>query len=128
MSEINVTAVNMSELTQKAFMDCFFREGEDTSNKVEIKCIMNLFVFHPERLEEKRELLTALLNELPDEFKEGWSFLMFCKTKRGELWTGEHRVCEQLIAMAIGLDLVSFTFPRETWRVLPGAVPYITIK
>lgn len=87
-----------------------------------------MFELHHQRLEEKRELVTALLAELPAKFKEGYTFLNFCTTKDGEQWTGEHRVCEQLIVMAIGLDLMKYCMPREMWAILPGGVPYIMIK
>ncbi len=128
MENINVTASNMSELTRNAFMDCLFKEGEDTTNHVKVEGITSMFGLHPQKLEEKRELVTALLAELPEEFKEGYTLLNFCTTKDGEQWTGEHRVCEQLIVMAIGLNLMEYCMPREMWAVLPGGVPYIMIK
>jgi len=127
-NNINVTASNMSELTQNAFMDSLFKEGEDTTDYVKVEGITSMFGFHPQRLEEKRELVTALLAELPAEFKEGYTFLNFCTTKDGEQWTSEHIVCEQLIVMAIGLDLMSYCMPREMWAILPGRVPYLIIK
>ncbi len=124
----NITAYNMSELTQNAFMDCLFKEGEDTTNHVKVEGIVNMFGLHPQRLEEKRELVTALLAELPTEFKKGYTFLNLCTTKNGVQWTDEQRICEQLIVMAIGLDLMSYCFPREMWEILPGGVPYVMIK
>lgn len=127
-NNINVTESNMSELTRNAFMDCLFKEGEDTTNHVKVEGITNMFGLHPQRLEEKRELVTALLAELPAEFKKGYTFLNLCTTKDGELWTGEHRVCEQLVVMAIGLNLMSYCMPREMWSILPGGVPYLMIK
>ena len=127
-TDINVTASNMSELTSAAFMDCLFRKDEDTTNYVKVEGITNMFGLHPQRLEEKRELVTALLAELPAEFKEGWTFLNLCTTKDGEQWTGFHQVCEQLVVMAIGLDLMEYTIPRQLWETLPGGVPYLTVK
>ena len=127
-NNINVNATNMSELTSNAFMDCLFKEGEDTSNRVKVEGLTSMFGLHPQRLEEKRELVTALLTELPAEFKEGWSFLNLCITRNGELWTGSHRVCEQLVVMAIGLGLMEYCMPREMWKILPGGVPYLMIK
>ena len=112
MSNINVTASSMSELTQNAFMDCLFKEGEDNTNLVKVEGITRMFELHPQRLEEKREIVTALLAELTAKFKEGYTFLNLCTTKDGELWTGEHRVCEQLIDMAIGLDLMKYCMTR----------------
>ena len=126
--DIIITATNMSELVSKSFMDCLFKEGEDTSNYVKVEGIINNFGLHPQRLEEKRELVTALLAELPIEFKKGYTFLNICTNKNGELWTGDQRVCEQLIVMAIGLDLMSYCLPREMWAILPGGVPYIIVK
>ena len=87
-----------------------------------------MFGLHPQRLEEKRELVTALLAELPAEFKEGWSFLNLCITRNGELWTGSQRVCEQLVVMAIGLGLMEYCMPREMGAMRPGRVPYLMIK
>ncbi len=127
-NNINVTASNMSELTSNAFMDCLFKEGEETTNHVKVEGFTNMFELHPQRLEEKRELVTALLAELPAEFKEGWSFLNLCNTKDGEQWTGMHRVCEQLVVMAIGLGLMEYCMSREMWAILPGGVPYLMIK
>lgn len=124
----NITVSNMSELTRKAFMDCLFKEGEDTTNHVEVEGITNLFRLHPQRLEEKRELVTALLAKLPSEFKEGYTFLNFCTTKDGEQWTGDHRICEELVVMSIGLNLMAYFFPKEVWKFLPGKVPYLIIK
>lgn len=126
--DIIVSASNMAELTSQAFMDCFFKEGEDTTNHVKVEGLTTMFGLHPERLEEKRELVTAILAELPEKFKEGWTFLNMCVTKDGTQWTGMHRTCEQLVVMAIGLGLMEYTFPREMWQFLPGGVPYLTIK
>lgn len=127
-NHITVTTSNMSELTHTAFTECLFKEGEDTTNHVKVEGITSMFGLHPQRLEEKRELVKALLAELPEEFKEGYSFLSLCTTKNGELWTGEHGICEQLVVMAIGLDLMSYCMPRQIWSALPGGVPYVIIK
>lgn len=128
MENITITADNMSKLTEKAFMDCLFKEGEDTTNHVVVEGITMKVGLHPQRLEEKRELVQALLTELPPEFKDGYTFLNFCTTKEGELWTDSHRICELLIIMAIGLDLMEYCLPRELWVILPGSVPYVMIK
>ncbi len=124
----NINASNMAKLVSDAFTDCLFKEGEDTTNHVKVEGITNMVVLHPQRLKEKRELVTALLAELPAEFKKGCTFLNLCLTKDGELWTGLHHVCEQLVIMAIGLELMEYCLPRESWKYLPGRVPYVKIK
>ena len=127
-NNITVTASNMAELTHNAFMDCLFKEGEDTTSHVEVEGIISMFGLHPQRLEEKRELVTALLAKLPKEFKEGWTFLNLCITESGEQWTGMHSICNELVVMSIGLGLMEYLLPRKMWSLLPGGVPYIIIK
>lgn len=125
---ITVNASNMSELVNEAFRECLFKDGEDTTGYVKVEGIMSNFGFHPQRLEEHREIVTALLAELPSEFKEGYTFLNICTNKNGELWTGSHKVCELLVVMAIGLGLMSYCLPKEMWPCLPGGVPYVIVK
>ena len=128
MEEIIISAANMSKIVEDAFEECLFKEDEDKSNYVRVEGIMRVFGFHPERLEKQRELVTALLTELPKEFKEGYTFLNFGINKDGRQWSGDYDVFEKLITMAIGLDLMSFCFPRKMWGILPGGVPYVKIK
>lgn len=128
MENITITATNMSELVSKSFKECLFKEDEDKSNYVKAEGITSTFGFHPQRLEEHRELIKAILAELPADFKKGYTFLNICTNKKKEVWTGEQRVCEQLVVMAIGLDLMSYCAPRMWWDSLPGGVPYIVVK
>lgn len=127
-NNITVTTTNMSQLTQEAFKDCLYKEGEETTNYVKVEGITATFGFHPQRLEEKRELVTAILAKLPIEFKAGWTFLQLCTTNDGEEWTGQHSICEQLVVMAIGLGLMEYCMPKTMWEILPGGVPYLIIK
>ncbi len=76
-NKITVTATNMSSLVENAFMSCLFNEGEDTTNYVRVEGLWSTFGLHPQRLEEKRELVTALLAELPAEFKESPDHLLW---------------------------------------------------
>ncbi len=125
---ITIDATNMSQLVREAFIDCLFKDGEDTDNHVKVEGIVQNFGFHPQRLEDKRELITAILAELPEVFKKGCTFLNICETKNGELWSGSHETCELLVVLAIGLGLMEYCFPKEIWSNLPGGVPYLIIK
>ena len=49
-------------------------------------------------------------------------------TKDGAQWTGFQLRMEQLMVMAIGLDIMAYLMPKEMWKVLPGGVPYIIVK
>ncbi len=120
---------------EEIFLDCLFKEGEDTSNHVPAEGITMMVGFHPERLESHREEIKALLAELPDEFKSserggggGWSFLNACMDRHGQQWTGLHKIMEQLVTLGVALGLVDYTLPRDMWGVMPGGVPYFVVK
>ena len=127
MSTQQITASNMSTLVSEAFMKCLFKDGEDHTEHVRVEGLTRVYGLHPKRLEEQREFVTSALAELSEKFKEGYSFLCMCVNKNDEHW-GEHKNCEELVVMAIGLGLMEYTMPRQFWVALPGSVPYLTIK
>jgi hypothetical protein len=113
------------------FMDCLFREGEDTSKHIKAEGVVRNVGFHSERLESHKAEITAMLDELPDEFKEsgggGMSFLNAYNDKHGNQWTGLHQRMEQLFQLGIGVGKVKCLMPREMWSVLPGGMPYYVV-
>lgn len=114
------------------FMDCLFKDGEDTSNHVVAEGITGKVGFHPERLENHRKEIEELLDELPDQFKKtgggGWSFLNACNDKHGNQWTGSQQDMEWLFQLGIAIGRVECQFPRSMWGALPGGVPYYVIN
>lgn len=125
-------SVLTSQRVTEIFNDCLFRDGEDTSEHVPVKGIMNHIGFHPERLESHREEIIAMLAELPEEFQQsaggGYTFLNVCEDRHGNQWTGFQLIMEQLVLLGIGLDLVEFTTPRDQWKAFPGGMPYLVVK
>ena len=121
-----LTAANVTEV----FMDCLFRDGEDTSKAVVAEGIINKFGFHPDRLDLHKSEIRAMLEGLPDDFQPdkggGTSFLNACMTKDGEHW-GEHQNMEQLLALGIATKQATILMPRELWGALPGSMPYIGV-
>lgn len=121
-----------AEKVEEIFEKCLFQEGEDTSKHVLAKGLVVNVGFHPGRLEASKNEIVELLDELPDSFKEsgggGMSFLAACDDKHGNQWTGEHRTMEQLFLLGIGIGKVVSPLPRDMWGILPGGVPYYTIK
>ena len=126
-NDITISAANMAVLTNNAFKDCLFKKGEEATINVMVEGLTKKIAFHPQRLEEKRELVKALLAELPTEFKDGYSFLYLCITKEGKHWTYMQETCEHLVVMAIGLGLMRYCMPKTKWSILPGRVPYVII-
>ena len=121
-----------SERVEAIFMDCLFKEGEDTTNHVKAEGITHNVGFHPERLEGYKTEIATMLAELPDSFKKtgggGMSFLQACEDKHGNQWTGSHQRMEQLFQLGAGIDKVECLMPRAMWSTLPGGMPYYCIN
>ncbi|MFH1955712.1 MAG: hypothetical protein ABIJ36_02250 [Patescibacteria group bacterium] len=120
-----------AERVHDIFVDCLFRDGEDTSNHIKAEGIVKNVGFHPERLQNHKDEIVAMLNELPEQFHEsgggGMSFLNACNDKYGNQWTDLHQNMERLFQLGIGIGKVKLLLPREIWNVLPDGVPYYSI-
>jgi hypothetical protein len=125
--QMNLTAQNVSE----TFMNCLFKEGENTENHIVAEGVMTKVGFHPERLKEATPQIEAMVNELPDEFKPtgggGMSFLNACMDNKGNHWA-EHSTIDQLVCLGIASGKLKYLMPREMWSVLPGGMPYLVVS
>ena len=110
------------------FVDCLFKDGEDTEGYVEVEGVQLHVGFHPERLEGHRKEIEDMLGDLPEEFKAGWTFLNMNQDKSGAQWADLHLSMDELVVLGLALELITFTFPRAMWDVLPGGVPYIKVS
>ena len=123
------------ELTSKnvesIFIDCLFRDGEDTSDPAIAEGVTSKFGFHKGRLESHRDAITNMLSQLPKEFHKdgggGMTFLNACNNAKGEQWTVEHHIMEQLFTLGQACKKVQCLMPREMWSVLPGGMPYYAV-
>lgn len=93
-----------------------------------VKGIVQAFQFSPATIAEQKDNISALLAELPRQFRAdeggGWSFLQACMRQDGSQW-GEHPDMELLFALGEAAGLCR-TFPIAPEH-LPGGVPYYTI-
>ena len=125
-------SVLQADAVSAIFLDCLFKEGEDTNGYVKAEGITCTVGFHPQRLEGHSAKISEMLSELPDTFKRtqggGWSFLNACQDRHGRQWTGTHKIMEQLFQLGIGVGKVTCLLPREMWVVLPGGMPYYAIE
>lgn len=127
--------INATKL-EEVLVSCLYKEGESIEGHIPVQGVMADFGFHPQRLEAARPYIIECLSNLPEPFfakserhpegKDGWSFLNLCCTKDNNLW-GQHRNCEQLCVLAIGLGLAHWTMPRDMWGAFPGGMPYFTV-
>ncbi len=121
-----------ADLVGKLFLDCLFKEGEDTTKRVVVvKGITVIVGLHPERLESKRAEVRELLRELDEAFFPatggGMSFLKMPFRNDTVHW-GEHRSAEQLMMLALGLGEAEYLMPREMWPAFPCGMPYLVFK
>lgn len=121
---------------EEILLDCLYKPDELTGNTpptdaVLVQGVVSKFGFHPGRLESHRQDVLNLLEKIvTNEFRVGkgggggYSFLSLCTDRQGELW-GEHRDCDALLALSIGLHVAEYLLPRNRWYFLPGGVPYV---
>lgn len=117
---------------ESIFVECLFKKNEIVDNKpilkaVYVKGILNDFGFNKERVESYRNDIQEYVNQLPNDFIEGWSFLNLCIDKEGALW-GQHSDSEKLAALSIALGIAEYKMPKEYWHLLPGGMPYISFS
>lgn len=124
---MELTANNVHD----TFIKLLFKEGEPTEGNVSAQGVMLNVGFHPERLEENKENISSMLDDLPDNFKEGkgggWSFLNACVDKNDIQWADMHQTVDELVCMGIAIGAVKFQFPREMWSAFPGGMPYFSV-
>jgi len=116
-----------SDNVHEVLMECLFKEGEDTSRAIIVHGVKLHIGFHPERLEDYKPDIADLVDELPKEFKDGWSFLNACMTKDGRQW-GEHEDVDALLCLGLATGKITLLLERELWQALPGSLPYFQVK
>lgn len=85
------------------------------------------------RLQEHREEIIRMLLSLHDDFRAdsrggGGSVVMAMVRGNGKRWTDDPKDVEKLIALGLGVGLLTFPAPREQWSRLPGGLPYIRVE
>ena len=121
-----------SERVSELFMECLFKDEEIVDNKpilepIFVKGIMTTNWLHPERVKESALEIEGFIKELPEKFKNGWTFLGLCQTKDGDFWTDLHQVCEDLMVLGMAINKIEYCSSRETWVNLPGGMPYVRV-
>jgi hypothetical protein len=123
---MQLTAQNVNDLASA----CLFKEDETMLPRIEVEGIINLYGFHPGRIETHYDDIVDLLGQLPDQFHQGkgggWTFLNGCLTKDEVLW-GQQPDVGMLFALGMAAGRVLCPLPREVWDRLPGCVPYYLV-
>lgn len=129
---MELTAANVHEVVKK----CLFKDeelqepGKPPEGAVITDGITSKFAFHRERLQREEKNITAMLEQLPKQFRvgsgDGWSFLAACMREDATQW-GEHRDVESLVVLGRAIGKVQWCTPRELWNAFPGGMPYFVV-
>ena len=129
-----------SQIVEDLLRYCLFKpserimaHGEIPNNAVMVEGVVSMYGLHPDRLEESREKVVELIEELVDDGflvdkGGGQSFLNLCKNRAGDQWTSFHKVMEAFMCLAMGLDLAGFCAPSDMWEAFPGGMPYVWFR
>ena len=120
-----------TEAVRTLAVSCMFEDEELADGKpprpfIFVNGITCAIVFDPERLEPRHLQVKELLDELPVEFKAGWSFLNACDDKHGRQW-GVHPSMQVLMLLGIAAGWAKYCLPREHWSILPSGMPYFIV-
>ena len=115
------------------FSECMLSDGmQNASDSKLVEGIISKAIFYKPLLEEKRNDIIAMIDQLPGKFKQteggGASFLEMCMDANREQWADHHVVMERLLLLGIAIDYMGFNAPKIMWKVLPGGMPYVFIK
>jgi hypothetical protein len=113
----------------------FYRDGVSKIittkdfNFIMVYGIVNTVAFHMDRLYQHREEVIELVKQLPEDYfihseGAGGSFVNLCMDRNDRQWA-EHRNIEELVLLALALDIATYLMPRKLWVALPGGMPYI---
>ncbi|HYE68402.1 MAG TPA: hypothetical protein VEA58_07300 [Anaerovoracaceae bacterium] len=126
MIELNAQTV------QRVFVDCLFSEAEFKGEGLRAEGVVITAMFNPVKIEGHRHEIESMLNECHPEFfnteQGGRSFLNLCMDKNGQIWTGDHHMCDCLICLGIAIAKLKLTPERELWQTLPHGLPFIIIS
>ncbi len=118
----------MIEKINKIFRDCLFNKIEEVIDPLMIEGITINVVFNKKKIEDHREEIIDLVDNLHPTFKEGWTFLNMCLNKDNIQWTGSHNTMQELLLLGLAIEKIEYLLPKEMWSILPGGMPYIKIR
>lgn len=121
-----------SVIVDSVFRDCLYKEeeivdGKFTIEPIYVEGIVATFGLHPERVKQHAKEVKIMIDQLPDKFKVGWTFMNLCNTKDGDQWTGLQQQLEQLVVLGIATNNMIYCAPRPMWCIMPGGLPYIQV-
>lgn len=105
--------------------------GENIS---QIHGVTRRFAIDLLKIKDAKPEIAQMLSQMDDTFMigvgkgGGWSFLNACVDRRGRQWCDLHETVEKLVILGMAAGFAFFTHDRDLWDVLPGGLPYFSIR
>lgn len=121
-----LTEQNVSRILSK----CTHTPNIPSTNRatIEVEGIHKTYVLNKNLLESERQNIEHMLQELPQGFKQGWSFYEMYHTKTGRQWAYNIKSMESLMVLGVAIGKLTYPVPKSLWWSLPGGMPYITLN
>lgn len=117
------------ENVQHIFNRCLYTpECSCSTEPLTVQGYNSDFVFNPDMLQLEKSNIEELLKQLPENFKEGWSFWEMYRTQDGYNWTNAAKNMEALMVLGIAIKKIRYVLPKNLWWSLPGGAPYVVIN
>lgn len=95
------------------------------SNVKKIIGISGVSFFRLDKVLENREEIKSIIDQLHDNFDNGWSYTQINRVKDGSTWTDKDTQMELLLMLGLASGLLEFCSKRGDWHKLPNGMPYI---
>lgn len=118
------------ERVVEIYKKCLFKEEEienngPTSEYTMATGVVATTVFNTKRLNENKSDINKMIDMI-ENIQSGPHFTALCTDKYGRLWTGEHKIVDQLMVLGLATELLSVPLlPRDMWYLFPESLPYV---
>ncbi|MCK4918201.1 MAG: hypothetical protein KAS02_00230 [Candidatus Pacebacteria bacterium] len=114
-----------AEWVSGVFMECIFKRGDSVDTGIFISGISLDVGFHPDRIRRYKGEIAAMLDELPDGFREGEGALFVDAyiDKNGRRWTCISTAMEYLFQLGLAIGKLVYQHPYGVCPILPGGLP-----
>lgn len=124
--KMNISSKRVREMTKDSLFKLIDID-RTLKEPLVVKAIERTYRFHPDRVASHELEVSSMLHELPEIFKNGYSFDDMAYDKLGRRWTNYQSTMEDLMSLGIATGQVSYVMPRDFWSAFPGGVPFIQI-
>lgn len=130
MGTLSISYDNLPQIITEVFNSCYVHEESSSGKVIKVEGLNGDVYFDKGILETYRETIISCISLIPKEFFSGygWTFANIGLTRKDyKEWTNKICVKEELFLLAMGLNLMKYSFPRKDWNDLYEKLPYVKV-